>query len=199
MPKLIIKQFILVTLIILAVLSIVFGSILPLMKAQGYISALTDLQSAKIHSVDQFKTEFGAVLDFYSPIGQEEIVKFLSESIMEMMINETQQTGKLGPVAPALVSFVEPYLFTNNVRHLLFAAEAYRTLWQATGNKDYFVKSYDYYQKAYAIGPKLPPVLYGMLDLYGLVGDRVDGKKIGEIILQYWPDDQGVANAIKSL
>lgn len=156
MSKLIIKQFILVAFIILVILSIIFGSILPLIKSQSYISTLIDLQSAKIRSVDQFKQEFGSVLDFYSPIGQEEIVKFLSENIMEMMINEAQQTGKLGPVAPALISFVEPYLFQDNVRHILFAAEAYKTLWQATGNKDYFIKTYDYYQKAYAIGPKLP-------------------------------------------
>jgi len=188
-----------VAFIILAILSIVFGSILPLIKSQSYISALTDLQSAKIHSVDQFKQEFGAVLDFYSPIGQEEVVKFLSENIMEMMINEAQQTGKLGPVAPALVSFVEPYLFQNNVRHVLFAAEAYKILWEASGSKDYFMKSQDYYQKAYAIGPKLPPVLYGMFNLYGLVGDKADAEKVGEIILQYWPDDKNVENIVKSL
>ncbi len=199
MGKIFLKQFIIIALIIGAVLSIIFGAVLPWVKSTSYISALTDLQSGRIHSVDQFKQEFSAVLDFYSPIGQEEVTKFLSESIMEMMVNEVQQTGKLGPVAPALISFVEPYLFQNNVRHLLFAAEVYKALWQASGNKDYFIKSYDYYQKAYALGPKLPPVLYGIFSLYQLTGDKVDTKKVGEIILGYWPDDQAIANAIKSL
>jgi len=199
MTRLLFKQFVIISLIILAILSIVFGSILPWIKAGRYISALTDLQSSRIHSVDQFKQEFGAVLDFYSAVGQEETVKFLSEDIMKLMVNEAQQTGKLGPVAPALVSFIEPYLFQNNVRHLLFASEAYKLLWRAFGNTDYFMKSLDYYQKAYAIGPKLPTVLYGMFDLYGLSGNNVDAKKVGEVILEYWPDDQGMAELLKNL
>lgn len=199
MYKILIKQFVIATLIILVVLSVVFGAILPWMKSQLYINTLMMLQSGKITSVDQFKKDFSGVLDFYSPIGQEETVKYLGNDIMNMILDEARETGKIGLAGPILVDFMEPYLFENDVLHFIFGAETYNLLWRASGNNEYFKKSEFYYKKIYEIGPKLPPVLYGMFNLYQLSGDMENMKKIGEEILRYWPDDKNVADLLNSL
>jgi len=199
MFKILLKQFIIVALIIIAVASVIFGAALPWFKARSYIDTLTMLQSGRITSVDQFERYFGGVLDYYSPIGQEEVVKFLSSDISSMMLGEANETGKIGQVAPMLVDFISPYLFKNNVIHLIFGAEAYKTLWRFSGNENYFKKSEDYYFKLYAIGPKLPPVVYGIYDLYGLKGDKEKVKKFGSEILNYWPDDASVRKIVSSL
>jgi len=73
----IIENSIAIILIVLATLSIIFGSYLPLVKAQCFIDALMELQSGKIHSVEEFKMNFDRTFKFYSPVGKEEITKFL--------------------------------------------------------------------------------------------------------------------------
>ncbi len=199
MDNIFIKQFIIIILVIFAVASIILGAVLPWMKSQLYINTLTMLQSGRITTVEQFERDFGGVLDFYSPIGQEEVVKYLGNDIAGMMLNEARDTGKIGQVAPILTGFMEPYLFQSDVIHLIFGADTYRLLLRMTGNGEYFNKSEFYYKKAYDIGPKLPPVLYGMFDLYQLSGDKNNMEKIGKEILKYWPDDKNIAGILGNL
>ena len=60
--------------ILLAVLAIIFGSYLPFEKSRSYVRAINMLNSIK--TLPEFEDVFGRALSFYSPIGQEEIVKF---------------------------------------------------------------------------------------------------------------------------
>jgi len=62
-------------------------------------------------------------------------------------------------------------------------------------SKLYEEKTEDYYLKAYAIGPKLPPVLYGLADLYASNGDVAKFKPVAEAILANWPDDKQMRGA----
>ncbi len=188
MYKLLLKQFIIIVFIILMVLFIVFGAILPLKKSQAYINALTDMQSGRTYTTEQFEQQLGGVFNLYSPIGQEEMVKFFSYDIL----NVIGQKGFADPQARFLVGYIEKYLFQDNVRHLIAGSMFYKTLWRISGREDDFKKSEEYLKKAYNIGPNLPPVLYNMFDLYWLRGDKENMKKIGEEILKYWPDDKNV-------
>lgn len=195
MYKILIKQFIAVTLIILVILSIVFGAILPLKKSQTYINALVDMQSGRSYTTEQFESQMGNVFNFYSPVGQEEIIKFFGSDILNVINQNSfpEQTSRF------LVGYVENYLFKNNVRHLIIGGAFYRTLWQASGREEDYKKSEEYFKKAYSIGPKLPPVLYNLLDLYRFGGDKENMRKIGEEILEYWPDDENVREVLKNL
>src|ERR1051325_9184908 len=69
--------------IILAVLAIYFGSYAPLHKAQLYIDALR--QTSSVSTVKQFEDLFDPVFNFYSPIGNEEVPKFLSSDIVGIL------------------------------------------------------------------------------------------------------------------
>lgn len=184
--KLITKQFVIIALIILAILSIIFGSYLPLIKSQKYISALR--AGSQVTSVEQFKANFDNPIKFYSPIGDEEVIKFLTNDILQIITQEKQSE----PVSRILAEYTEPYLFQNNVRHMIVGAEYYLVLWQKSGKEEDYQKSEEYFKKARDIGPKLPPVLYGMLNLYQIRGDAQKVQEIKEVILKYWPEDEGI-------
>ncbi len=189
----VIKNSIAIVLIVLATLSIIFGSYLPLVKSQRYVSGARSLSS--INTIDQFKQTFDRSLRFYSPVGDEEVVKFLGSDILQIIAQGNQSEA----VSRALFEYIEPYLFKNDVRHLLIGAESYNNLWRQFGKEEDFEKSENYFKNAYKIGSKLPPVLYGMLNLYVLKGDKEKAKEIGEIIVNYWPDDEKVKEAVKVL
>lgn len=175
------KKIVIVIIIILALLSIYFGSYLPVIKSQAYIGALQNL--GKIRSIQDFKNNFDKALNFYSPIGQEEIVKFLSNDLGGQFRPEQKEE-----VLRLLTNYIEPYIFQNNVRHLLATARMYEAMWQYYKHEEDWQKAEQYYLKAYQIGPKLPPVLFGMANLYKNKGDLEKTKQIAIIIIGYWPN-----------
>lgn len=176
------KKIVIVIITVLAALSIYFGSYLPLRKGRAYIGALRGMNT--IRTVQDFKNIFSKPLDLYSPIGQEEIVKFLSNDLSGQFAKEGQPEEALR----ALINYIEPYMFQNNVRHLLATARMYEAMWRHYNREDDFKKAEEYYLKAYTIGPKLPPILFGMLNLYKNNGDTAKTQEIGAVIFNYWPD-----------
>jgi len=189
----VVKTFILIGLIILAVLSIIFGSYLPFRKSQLYINALSLIQSVK--TIQEFEANFDKSLKYYSPVGNEEVIKFLANTIIQIMSQQNQSEA----VDRRLADYIEPYIFKNEVRHLLADTQMYEVLLSKYRHQEDLQKAQSYLEAAYAIGPKLPPVLYNLLDLYRATGEIEKAKQVGETILQYWPDDKNVENIIKSL
>lgn len=163
---------------------IYFSAYLPYTKASKYINAVR--QAGQARSVDELKKLFDDVFDYYSPIGSEEVVKFLSNDILSL-ISQEQATED---VSRLLVEYIEPRFFPENVRHMITGAKGYETLWRRWGKEEYYEKSEDYYLRAYAIGPKLPPVLYGMISVYYAHRDFDKAKKITNEALRYWPEDE---------
>lgn len=172
--------------VLLAILSIIFGSYLPFVKSHSYVRAINMLNSIK--TLPEFENVFGQVLSSYSPVGQEEIVKFFSSDIITSLVSQNNPEI----LSREIVSFIEPYLFKNDVRHLITRGNLYSLLWQKYRQESDYVKSEEAYRAALTIGPKLPPVLYSLLDLYNAKGDMEKLKEIANTILKYWPDDQKV-------
>ena len=78
--------------------------------------------------------------------------------------------------------------------------QLYLTLFNNYGQKpEDFKKALNYYERAFMIGPKLPPVLYGLFNLYIQSGQKDKAKEIGQIILNYWPDNDQIRGLISSL
>jgi len=190
----VLKYLIVILGIIGAILAIVYGSYLPLTKSKMYIAALRDVRHIK--TVQEFEDLFNKVFDFYSPVGDEEVPKFLGTDILNLIANGQQgeQTSR------ALVKFIEPHLWKDNVRHLLLLGQMFASLWQNFGRQEQdFNKAESYLREAYKIGPKLPPVLYTLFDLYRANGDKNKVQEIGNQILKYWPDDEKVKNIVENL
>jgi tetratricopeptide (TPR) repeat protein len=172
--------------IILAVLAIYFGSYAPLHKAQLYIDALR--QTSSVSTVKQFEDLFDPVFNFYSPIGNEEVPKFLSSDIVGIL-----NSNRVGSedVAKALVDYIEPHMLQDNVRHLLSLGYMYEALWKKFQKDEYYNKAESYYLKVVQIGPTLPPGLYSLANLYQERGDQQKLFGVVGKILQYWPDALG--------
>ncbi len=147
-------------------------------------------------TIDEFKTDFDRAFKFYSPIGDEEIAKFLASNILQIISQPDQPEN----VSRLLISYIEPYMFKNDVRHLLAIGQMYQVLWMKYGQQEKdFQKAEGYFMKAYQIGPNLPPILYGLFDLYRMKKDDQKIKELGEIIIKNWPDDNQVKSIIEQI
>jgi len=176
-----------VPLALLALAGLVFGSYAPVVKARAYISALQTV--SEVNSVDGFKAHFNPALTHWSPIGQEEVVKYLGSDISNLVARGDQPEE----VARTLVAYIEPHLFSNNVRHLLMGGHFSYALWENYGRKpEDYVRAEEYYTAAYRIGPTLPPALYSLFDLAMKGGQLEKVRAVGNEILRLWPDAEDV-------
>lgn len=170
---------------VLALAALVAGSYLPLVKARQYITSVNTLSSIK--TLEDFYAHFDRVLEHPSPIGQEEAVKYLGSDIATAISFEDQPE----PAARAFVSYIEPYLFARDVRHLLMGGQMYEILWRRFGAQEADLRRAEqYYLTARAIGPKLPPVLYSLHDLYGRSGEVEKRAEVRDMIVRLWPEEQ---------
>ena len=155
-----IKKTVIAMIIILALTSIYSGAYKPLAKAQMYIQFQGYLPT--LRTFDELTLKFNKVLQFNSPIGQREVVKFANSQFETMIMNENQSEG----AALAITKYTEDHIFENNVVHLDQVGNMYRTLYIRFGGQEYLNKSEDYYKKIRKIGPKLPQGLYSLFYIY---------------------------------
>lgn len=170
---------------VLAVAAIITASVMPFVKARRYITSINTLSSIK--TLEDFYAHFDRVLKFPSLVGQEEAVKYLGSDIATAISFEDQPES----AARAFVSYIEPHLFRENVRHLLMGGQMYEILWRRFGTQETDLrKAEEYYLVARAIGPKLPPVLYSLYDLYGRSGEVEKRAEVRDIIVHFWPEEK---------
>jgi tetratricopeptide (TPR) repeat protein len=170
---------------VLAALGIYFGAILPLAKAQSYLDAQRRMPS--VHTIDDFKANFDASFNLYSPVGDEEIAKFLGNDILNI-VNQ----GQSEDVSRELVSYMEGHMFKDDVRHLLVLGQMYQILWQSFHKEEDYQKAISYLEKTHELGPNLPPPMYKLLNLYVLHGDKENAQRVANLILANWPEDKNV-------
>lgn len=173
-------------LVALAAAALIAGVYLPIVKARRYIISINTLSS--IQTLEGFYAHFDRVLEYPSPIGQEEAVKYLGSDIATAISFEDQPES----AARAFVSYIEPYFFKDNVRHLLMGGQMYEILWRRFGRQGADLrKAEQYYLAARAIGPKLPPALYSLYDLYGRSGELEKRAETKDAIARLWPEEAG--------
>lgn len=178
--------------IIALIAAMVYGAFLPFLKSQRYIRSINSLGS--VRSVQDFKVNYDYVFDFYSPVGQEEIAKFFGTD----MIGFVRQNAS-DAVAHDLAAYADARMEKSNVRHLIILGQIYFRLWELYHHRVDYEKARDYYREALSIGPILPPVLYGLMDIYRIGGDVEGQKGIARKILAIWPDDADVAGLLSDL
>jgi len=188
-PRLI-KYFLVTLGIIAAVLAVIFGSYQPFAKSQFFIKALRNQNNIK--TFDQFKQNFDAAFNSPSQIGDEELAKFLSDSVISLISSQNQAED----VSRALVAYIEPHMFRNDVGQLLAYGDMRTVLFRRFHQEADLKKAEETYLQAFAIGPKLPPVLYSLLDLYSIARDAGKFKQTAETVLTYWPDDARLKSAL---
>ncbi len=188
MLKLFFQRFLVIALISLAILGLIYGSLLPFAKAKLYVRVTNNLRSGLIKTLDEFKKNFDMSLDFYSPVGQEETTRFLATEIVGRMIYLDQKEN----ISRELVNYIEPRFFQNNSRHLLLAASMYGKMFNIYDKENDLKKTEEYFQKLLVLNPKSPQALYSLFDIYQKKGELEKTKEIGETILKYWPEDERI-------
>ncbi len=169
---------------ILALLAIYFGAILPYVKASRYIAAETTANS--ISDERDFENHFNYALQFYSPIGGEELPKYLSSDITSLLPRLASPDSE--PVARALVNYIEPYLWQNDVRHLIVIAQMHYILLRNFHRVEDFKAVETAFNQAHEIGPKLPQPLFGLYQLYTDAKQTAAADTEKAEILKLWPD-----------
>lgn len=193
-----IKNIIIIIVIVIVLLGIYYGSFLPLKKAQLYINAQIGLNNG-IRSLDDFNNLFDPALDFYSPVGQDEIVTGYLRILMDLV---GQQSDK--KVIDVLVKQAEtrmaPILEKEkgfNFSQSIYNLAAIYSIAAVKFNDDtYYQKGVEMFRLGLKHSPNRKMFLYGLFGLYQFKGDENGMNEIGEIILKYWPETKGINNNI---
>jgi len=177
----------------------VYGSYLPVRKAQIFISTLQELQTKPVTSLDELKSRLSAPLDYPSPIGQEELVRNMANSVLAFV-----QRGADPTSTSELIGFLDSYYdpIISRGKGMSFGQDVYllgminELAFAHTGDGKYMDAAKKYYVEANQLGPDRPQPLYGLFDVYRTMGDVPDTQMVVDKILANWPDDQGVRAAL---
>jgi len=187
----------------LAILGIAFyGTYLPMRKAQTFIATLQSLQTpqGQATSLQDLENKLSVPLDYTSPIGQEELVRNMANSVLSYI-----QQGTNASSTAALISFLDGYYdpILSRGRGMSFGQDVYlegainEVAFASTGNPSYLAAATTWYKEAQALGPDRPQALYGLFDVYRAAGDAPDTVAIGKKIIANWPSDARIQQALE--
>lgn len=181
-----------------------YGSYLPMRKAQMFIATLQGLQTpqGQATSLQDLENKLSAPLDSPSPIGQEEIVRNMANSILSFV----QQGGDASSTAE-LISFLNGYYnpILDQGKGMSFGQDVYlegainEIAFGSTGNPNYLIAAQKWYSEGVALGPNRPQSLYGLFDIYHAEGNATDTIAIGMTIMNNWPTDIRIQQAMARL
>lgn len=178
-----------------------YGSYLPFRKSSLFIDAIGRLGSAR--TVADVEALFSVPLDAASPIGQEELVRNMTNNIFNFVAKNKDKPE----FTPPLVDYVERYYrpIVARGKGMSFGQNLYilgalnEAAFLGTRDPRYLEAAQQYFEQGLSLGPKRPQFLYGLFDVYRLKGDVNRAKKIGEQILAQWPNDERARAALTEL
>lgn len=199
-----IKQLSLVLLILLAVLSFVFGAVLPYRKAKAFVTAMREIKSSSSMSVQRLEEIIDYAFSLSSPVGEEEYAKFFASEVVMML-----ESGSPEEVERRLVEYAEekirPVLERkpNSVypQLLLSLGLMYEKLWDSYGNGEDLSRAISYYEEGNAIAEEKnrPQFLWSLRNTYLKAGDVEKARETMEYILSLWPDDKNTREMLERL
>lgn len=194
------EKLVAVVLMIAAAVGWYFGAYLPFQKSKRFIEIIHS--SSVVKTVDELENRFDSVLDFYSPVGNEEIVSFFADQMVNVL-----STKPVEEIGVRLIAYTEekakPVLEDSRnpelTKVLLKMASLNEIGWIVYQKPDYFRKAEDYLLQGLEVSPDRPQFLYGLFNLYASVGDNERARTIGEKILSFWPSDEIMRAKVNSL
>ncbi len=173
------------------------GEFRPLAKSQIFIDTLRNLSSAR--SLQEFEKSVSVPLDYWSPVGQEELVRNVANTILG-----TIQQNSDPKLIEELVNYIESYYkpVIDRGRGMSFEQNLYilgainEMAFTKTGQLRYLQGAHKYYSKGLEIGPKRPQFLFGLFDIYRMEGDVKGTIDIAQQIMSQWPADTRTPQAL---
>jgi hypothetical protein len=179
-----------------------YGSYSPMRKAEIYISTLQGMQTNPISTLGDLEKRVSVPLDYPSPIGQEELVRNMANSVLGF-VQQSHDMTSTAELVSFTTSYFEPILTRG--KGMSFGQDIYlmgainEMAFTRTGNRTYLEDAKKYYLEAESLGPNRPQALYGLFDIYRMEGDAADAGAIGNRILTNWPTDQNVQQGMAQL
>jgi hypothetical protein len=170
-------------------------------KAEGFINTLQSLQTDPATSLQDLETRISGPLNYASPIGQEELVRNLANSVLSFV----QQQGNNATSTSELIGFLNSYYnpILARGKGMSFGQDLYlegavnEVAFAGTGDPSYLAAAQHWYQEGEQLGPNRPQPLYGLFDVYRAEGDASDTIAIGNKILHNWPDDTRIQMSLQ--
>lgn len=189
----VLKKSIAVAFAVLILFTAYYGSYLPMEKSVTFIEAMQDARNIK--TILDFEKIFSVPLDYPSPIGQEEFVRSIANTVVGNLNYIADPRG-----VDELVRYIEGYFgpIVSRNKGMSFGQDLYmlgalnELAFVKTRRPSYLSAAEQYFKEAVALGPKRPQGLYGLFDVYRLKGDVAGSQAVGEQILQQWPDDEKI-------
>lgn len=178
----------------------VYGSYLPLRKAQSFIATLQGLQSSPASSLSELESRIALPLDYPSPIGQEELVRNVANSVLSF-VQRSQDATTTNELVTFLHSYYDPIL--DRGVGMSFGQDVYlmgainEIAFAGTGDPAYLVDAQKYYTEGNTLGPDRPQALYGLFDVYRAEGNVTDTMRIANKILVNWPTDTRIGQSLE--
>ena len=174
-----------------------YGSYLPLAKAQAFIDMLYVKDPGK--TIPEIEKNFSAVLDISSPIGHEELVRTMTNSILGLF-SKLKDPKDVKEVARYVEQYYQPIIeqgrgmsFSQN---LYILAAVHQAAFSATKDMVYFENAKRYLSLGLERGPRRPQFLYGVLWVAVLEQNATAVQSLGAQILSYWPNSPDVARIL---
>jgi len=157
----------------------IYGSYMPMRKTQMFIATLQGLQTqqGQATSLQDLESKLSAPLDYPSPVGQEELVRNMANSVLSFI-----QQGGDATTTGELISFLDSYYdpILSKGKGMSFGQDLYlegainEIAFATTGNPTYLAAAQKWYQEGVALGPNRPQSLYGLFDVYRAEGNATD-------------------------
>jgi hypothetical protein len=176
-----------------------YGSYLPMRKAEIYISTLQGIQTNPVSTVSDLEQRISVPLNEPSPIGQEELVRNMANSVLGF-IQQSNDASSTAELINYLTNYYEPIL--SRGKGMSFGQDLYlmgainEMAYTHIGDKAYLDAAEKYYAEGVALGPDRPQVLYGLFDVYRMEGNVSGTETVASTILKNWPSDQSVQQGL---
>ncbi|MBI4085276.1 MAG: tetratricopeptide repeat protein [Candidatus Liptonbacteria bacterium] len=195
-----IKKIIAVSVTILIVIIAYYGTYLPMRKSMVFIDTMQ--LSGRVRTITDFENVFSVPLDYPSPVGQEELVRSVANTVANNVKNISDPRG-----VEELIGFIEKYYnpIIERGRGMSFGQDVYimgmmnEFAYLQTREPKYLQNAERYFKQEQALGPKRPQSLYGLMDVYRLEGNVDEFKKIAEQVLRQWPNDARTKTFIEEM
>jgi len=190
-----IKQTIAVIASLFLLFLAVYGSYMPMRKAEMFIGTLQSFQTQPVSSLSELESRLSTPLDYPSPVGQEELVRNTANSVLSFVQRGTDATS-----TAELIGYLRKYYdpIIERGRGMSFEQDLYllgainEVAYTRTSDPAYLQDAAHYYGEGVQLGPNRPQSLYGLFDIYRFAGDAKDSVATAEKILSLWPNDQNV-------
>jgi hypothetical protein len=169
--------------------------------AQMFITTLQGLQTqqGEATSLQDLENKLSVPLDYPSPIGQEELVRNMANSVLSFV-----QEGGGATSTEELISYMNSYYdpILSQGKGMSFGQDLYlegainEIAFAETGDPTYLQAAQQWYLEGNQLGPNRPQPLYGLFDVYRAEGDTTDTIAVGTTILKNWPSDTSIQQAM---